>query len=72
MSFWDSVKKVGKEIGTTIYDDTYKKLHRILEYEEKYGEYPDEELWRLYRSASGNRRLAIARVLKKRQLERDQ
>ena len=62
MSLWDGLKKV----GSAAYGSVAEQAREIQEYMDKYDCYDDERLQKLYRSSSGNKKIAIANLLRQR------
>ena len=67
MGFWDLITEGAKFVGKK-YNDFSGDLKK---YKEEYSSYDDERLMRLYDTASGMRKIAIASVLADRKKERE-
>ena len=62
MGFFNVLKDVGKGILDTVKE----KQERILYYKELYSDRDDQELFRIYKSASGEKRIGVGLLLKER------
>lgn len=62
MGFWD----VAKELGGLAAEGAKNKVNRMVEYQEKYASWSDEELIRKVKHGSGDARLMAIRELKNR------
>lgn len=62
MGFFDVIKDIGKDI----LDNAKERQERILHYKELYSDRDDQELFRIYKSASGEKRIGVGLLLKER------
>ena len=62
MGFWD----IAKAVGTAARQGVERKMENIQRYMDEYERYDDERLLRLCRSASGDKQIAILKILKNR------
>lgn len=66
MGFWD---KLGENLGKAAqsgYKDLNNKMQRICDYERQYEQYDDRYLFNELKRSSGEKRMAITHILKKR------
>lgn len=69
MGFKDGLKAFGAVVGHEVCSDIGRnldRLNKIDSYMDYYGSYSDEELMREYRRASGDKKIACAKLLKNR------
>ena len=62
MGFWD----IAKAVGTAARQGAERKMENIQRYMDEYERCDDERLLRLCRSASGDKKIAILKILKNR------
>lgn len=62
MSLWDVVKGVGNYAVKTMQD----KQEKVLKYKDKYEMYDDEQLFKMYKTTTGDAKLACAWILRER------
>jgi len=62
MSLWDGLKKA----GSAAYGSATERARKIQEYMDKYDCYDDDRLKDLYRNSTGDKKIAITKLLRQR------